>query len=51
MHKAWTDGVLRFSYTVPEELDHISTMLAKESVCEHLYFGPNSPEETENYFM
>ena len=26
-------------------------MLAKESVCEHVYFGPNSPEETENYFM
>ena len=51
MHKAWTDGVLRFSYTVPEELDHISTMLAKESVCEHVYFGPNSPEETESYFM
>ncbi len=50
MPKAWTDDVLQFSYTKPEELEPIAAMLAKASVCEHVFFGPNSPEETRAYF-
>ena len=46
MPKAWTDDVLQFSYTKPEELEPIAAMLPKASVCEHVFFGPNSPEET-----
>ena len=51
MHRTWTDGVLRFSYAEPDELGDVARMLAKERVCEHVYFGPNSPEETRQYFM
>ena len=51
MQTAWTDGVLQYSYIKPTELEEITAMLAKPSVCEHVYFGPNSPEETRAYFM
>ena len=51
MQTTWTDGVLQYSYIKPTELDEITAMLAKPSVCEHVYFGPNSPEETRAYFM
>ena len=46
----WTDGELAWSYTTLDEIDEIAAMLAKESVCEHVYFGPNSPELTREYF-
>ena len=51
MHKTWTDGVLQFSYTQSHELEHIAAMLAKSTVCEHVFFGPNSHEETRAYFL
>ena len=47
----WTDGVLQFSYTQPEDLAPIAAMLAKASVCEHVFFGPNAPDETRAYFI
>lgn len=28
----------------------LERMLAKESVCEHVFFGPNTPEQTRNFF-
>ena len=51
MDTAWTDGVLRYSYTHPDDLDAIAAMLAKASVCEHMSFGPNTPDETRAYFQ
>ncbi|MCG8418002.1 MAG: GNAT family N-acetyltransferase [Proteobacteria bacterium] len=51
MNSAWTDGELWFSYTQLEEIDEIGQMLAKESVCEHMFFGPNTLEETRDYFL
>ena len=46
----WTDGVLQWSYSTLADLGPIAAMLRKPAVCEHVYFGPNTREETEAYF-
>jgi len=42
---------LSFKYIKSEHLQYIIKMLAKESVCEHVFFGPNTKDETANYFQ
>ena len=42
---------LSFEYIHQEHLPSIIKMLAKESVCEHVFFGPNTEEETTSYFQ
>lgn len=51
MQTTWTSPTLSFSYITLEDLTPISDMLAKESVCEWLFFGPNTPEVTHTYFL
>jgi ribosomal-protein-alanine N-acetyltransferase len=46
----WIENDLTWSYATLEDLDEIAAMLAKPSVCEHVYFGPNTSEETRDYF-
>jgi ribosomal-protein-alanine N-acetyltransferase len=46
----WTDDDLTWTYTTLDDLEPIGGMLAKESVSEHLFFGPNTLEETQEYF-
>lgn len=46
----WTDNDLVFSYTTLDDIDDFARMLVKDSVCEHLFFGPQSSEETHAYF-
>ncbi len=41
---------LAFSYIVKADLPDIVRMLAKESVCRLLSFGPNTEQDTRNYF-
>lgn len=41
---------LTFAYIVETDLPDIVQMLAKESVCEYVFFGPNKEEETRSYF-
>lgn len=41
---------LRLRYLARSDLDEIVTMLQKRSVCEHLFFGPNTREQTLAYF-
>ncbi len=50
MKTTWTDGVLRYSYTELDDLELFAAMLAKETVCEHVFFGPNSREMTMGFF-
>ncbi|GAB7016429.1 GNAT family N-acetyltransferase [Methanogenium cariaci] len=51
MQTTWTSPGLSFSYVTLEDLIPISEMLAKESVCRWLFFGPNTPEVTHAYFL
>ncbi len=51
MNTVWTDGVLRFSYMDSTEVELVATMLAKPSVCAHVFFGPNTIEETRAFFL
>ena len=51
MNTTWTDGTLCFSYMEPKEVELVAAMLAKTSVCAHVFFGPNTPEETHAYFL
>lgn len=51
MQTNWTDDNLTFGYSTLEDLEPFSTMLAKERVCEHVFFGPNSHEETLGFFQ
>lgn len=51
MQTTWTSPGLTFSYVTLEDLAPISDMLAKESVCRWLFFGPNTPETTHAYFL
>ncbi|ABN57236.1 MULTISPECIES: GNAT family N-acetyltransferase [Methanoculleus] len=51
MQHAWIGGGLRFSYCTEHDLPAISRMLAKESVCRWLFFGPNTDEATRSYFL
>lgn len=46
----WRSDELSFSIMTVGELDEVATMLADPRVCEHLYFGPNTPAETLAYF-
>ena len=51
MQQSWIGGGLRFSYCTEHDLPDISRMLAKESVCRWLCFGPNTDEATRSYFL
>ncbi|WP_292407410.1 MULTISPECIES: GNAT family N-acetyltransferase [unclassified Methanoculleus] len=51
MQRTWIGGDLRFSYCTEHDLPDISRMLAKESVCRWLFFGPNTEEATRSYFL
>ena len=42
---------LTFEYIKKDHLPYIVKMLGKESVCKHVFFGPNSEEETISYFQ
>lgn len=46
----WTGSQLTFRYLEADDLPAICRMLAKESVCEWLFFGPNTEEVTVGYF-
>ena len=50
METQWTNGVLTFRYMTGDDMPPVIAMLAKESVCRYVFFGPNSPEETTAYF-
>jgi ribosomal-protein-alanine N-acetyltransferase len=50
MRTTWKDDTLCFSYATVEDIDEYATMLAKDTVCEHVVFGPNSREETLGFF-
>ena len=41
---------LTFAYITETDLPDIVRMLAKESVCEYVFFGPNTEQETRAYF-
>ena len=41
---------LTFAYITEADLPDIVAMLAKESVCEHVFFGPNTEQKTRAYF-
>jgi len=51
MQTTWTSPALTFSYLTFEDLAPISKMLSKETVCQWLFFGPNTPEVTHAYFL
>ncbi|TAJ45760.1 GNAT family N-acetyltransferase [Methanofollis fontis] len=51
MQQIWTGGDLTFSYCTVQDLPEISRMLAKESVCRWMFFGPNTAEVTRSYFL
>lgn len=46
----WSGEKISVSYIMPEDLDDICRMLTKDSVCRWLFFGPNTPEATTEYF-
>lgn len=46
----WTGTNLAFRYLGADDLPAICRMLARESVCEWLFFGPNTEEVTMGYF-
>jgi RimJ/RimL family protein N-acetyltransferase len=50
MQTDWKDDVLSFRYATVEDIDDYATMLAKHTVCEHVFFGPNSRDETAGFF-
>lgn len=50
MKTSWTDGELRYSYSELDDLELFVELLAKDSVCEHVFFGPNSREMTLGFF-
>jgi len=47
---SWTDDDLIFSYTTLGDIEHFADMLAKDEVCEHLFFGPQPAADTHAYF-
>ena len=49
-HGKWEGTLLDFSFLVKEDIPRIADMLAKETVCRWMFFGPNAPEVTESYF-
>ena len=42
---------IEFSLIKEEDLTDLIHMLQKPSVCEHVFFGPNTAEETRAYFQ
>ena len=50
MKTAWTSDRLVYTFCTRPDLPAIAAMLAKPSVCEWLFFGPNPPEVTHAYF-
>jgi len=46
----WTSSHLHLRALARDDLAPLCAMLKKESVCEHLFFGPNTEEETLAYF-
>ncbi|MCA9662589.1 MAG: GNAT family N-acetyltransferase [Myxococcales bacterium] len=48
----WYDPArdLEIRYATPADIADVADMLAMPEVCEHVFFGPNSREETEAYF-
>lgn len=51
MYKQIDYKELTFTYTKKEDLPNIIKMLAKENVCENVFFGPNTKEDTEYEFL
>jgi ribosomal-protein-alanine N-acetyltransferase len=51
MQHTWTGGGLSLSYCTEHDLPEIAQMLAKESVCRWMFFGPNTEEATRSYFL
>ena len=51
MKVSWSCDDVMFSLCCREDIDEISLMLSKESVCKYLFFGPNTVEVTRSYFL
>lgn len=51
MQTTWTSPTLTFSYITFRDIASMSEMFAKETVCNWLFFGPNTPEVTHTYFL
>ena len=51
MKREWNNSDIVFSYCAEADLHDIASMLAKQNVCEYLFFGPNKEEETLAYFL
>ncbi|TQD25027.1 GNAT family N-acetyltransferase [Methanolobus vulcani] len=50
MKRKWNCGNIVYSYCTEADLSDIASMLAKQNVCEYLFFGPNKEEDTLAYF-
>ena len=50
MKTEWSGEKISVSYIRYDDLNDICRMLAKETVCRWLFFGPNSSEATTAYF-
>ena len=50
MQTTWKDDRLSFCYATVDDIEDFAAMLAKDTVCEHVAFGPNSREETAGFF-
>ncbi|KXS43161.1 MAG: GCN5-like N-acetyltransferase [Methanolobus sp. T82-4] len=50
MKQEWNNSNVVFSYRAEADLNDIASMLAKQNVCEYLFFGPNKEEDTLAYF-
>ena len=48
--RSWASKRVGVRYLRAADLVDVARMLARESVCEHLFFGPNTPQETQTYF-
>jgi hypothetical protein len=50
MRTSWSDDRLRCASVTVDDIQDFAGMLAKDTVCEHVVFGPNSPDETVGFF-
>jgi len=50
MKTQWSTLKIKITYICHDDLEDISRMLEKESVCKWLFFGPNTPVVTQTYF-
>ncbi len=46
----WRDRELLFTYATVADIEDYVPMLAKPGVTEHVFYGPNTPEQTRGYF-